>query len=88
LALKATSTTISFSKPFEVFGVDGTHPPGEYGVEIEDEEIDGLSLSAWRRTATYLRLPSLSSPQRFSELVPVQQGDLDVALRKDRGEPD
>jgi hypothetical protein len=88
LALKATSTTISFSKPFEVFGVDGIHPPGEYSVEIEGEEIDGLSLSAWRRTATYLRLPSLSSPQNVSELVPVQQADLEAALRKDRGEAD
>jgi hypothetical protein len=88
LASKATSTTVSFSKPFEVVGVDGIHPPGEYGVEIEDEDIDGLSLRAWRRTATYLRLPSLSSPQQVSELVPVQHGDLEAALRRDRGEPD
>lgn len=84
MTLKTTRTTLTFAAPFTIRGADGVQPAGDYDVLTEDELIDGVSCIAYRRVATILCLPSLSSPQTNSQLVPVTQTDLDVAVMKDR----
>lgn len=84
MTTRTTRTTLSFAAPFKLRGVDGVQPAGDYVVVADDELIDSVSRIAYRRVATMLCLPSLASPQSFSQLVAVTQTDLDVAILKDR----
>ena len=38
-------------------GVEGIVPAGTYRVDTEEEQIDGLSFLAYRRLATFIRIP-------------------------------
>jgi hypothetical protein len=46
-------------------------PAGTYRVVTEEEEIDGLSFVAFRRTATLLHLPALSMASATQQVVNV-----------------
>lgn len=81
---RTTRTTLTFAEPFTLRGVDGVQPAGEYVVILDDELIDSMSVVAYRRVATTLCLPSLTTPQTFTQLIAVSQTDLDVAVLKDR----
>src|ERR1700704_1445409 len=59
--LRTTETTITFRRPFTLSALDKSQPAGTYRVVTEEEEIDGLSFVAFRRTATLLHLPALST---------------------------
>ena len=59
--MRTTETTITFRCPFTLSALDKVEPAGTYRVVTEEEEIDGLSLVAFRRRATLLHLPALST---------------------------
>jgi hypothetical protein len=84
MTTRTTRTTLSFAEPFQLRGVDGLQPAGDYVVIVDDELIDSVSVVAYRRVATTLCLPSITTPQTFTQLVAVSQTDLDVAVLKDR----
>lgn len=84
MTTRTTRTTHSFFEPFKIRGVDGIQPAGDYVVLADDEVIEGISHTAYRRIATLLCVPSLSSPQGNSQFIPITQTDLDVAVMKDR----
>jgi hypothetical protein len=86
MTTRTTRTTVSFTAPFKLRGIDEVQPAGEYRLLIEEEAIDVLSRLAYRRVATFLSLPSISAPQGLVQLVPVEQRDLDAALAKDRNQ--
>jgi len=50
--VRTTETTITFRRPFTLSALDKAQPAGTYRVVTEEEEIDGLSLVAFRRRAT------------------------------------
>ncbi len=84
MTTRTTRSTLSFTEPFKLRGVDGVQPAGDYVVIVDDELIDSVSVVAYRRVATILCLPSITTPQTFTQLVAVSQTDLDVAVLKDR----
>ena len=43
--------------PFALKGLESAVPPGTYRIDIEEEQIDGLSFPAYRRLATFIRVP-------------------------------
>jgi len=55
--VRTTESTITFRRPFTLSALDKAQPAGTYRVVTEEEEIDGLSFVAFRRTATLLHLP-------------------------------
>ena len=83
MTLRTTRAVASFKEPFALRAVEGMQPPGDYNVFIEDELIQGLSHPAYRRVATILEMPSVSSPQDKARLVSISETDLAVALMKD-----
>ena len=83
MTIRTTRAVASFKEPFTLRAVEGTQPPGDYNVYIEDELIQGLSHAAYRRVATILQTPSISSPQDEARLVSVSETDLEAALMKD-----
>jgi hypothetical protein len=84
MSMRTTRTTLSFAEPFKIRGVDGVLPAGDYVVLVDEELIEGISHTAYRRVGTVLCLPSISEPQHTSQLVPVSQTDLDIATLRDR----
>jgi hypothetical protein len=83
LTLKTTRTVATFNEPFSLRNLEGIQPAGKYAVFVEDELITGLSRTAWRRVATILQTPSISSSQENARLIVVSQTELDAAVMKD-----
>ena len=77
-------TTVRFTAPFSLSGVDEIQPPGDYAIAEDEELIDGLSWLAYRRVATFIHLPAISSTDRLrSQLVGIDHSELEDALRED-----
>ena len=77
-------TTVTFTAPFSLTGVDEIQPPGDYAIAEDEELIDGLSWLAYRRVATFIHLPAISSIDRLrSQLVGIDHSELEGALHED-----
>ena len=70
-SMRTTETTITFRHPFVLTALDAPQPAGAYRLVIEEEEIPGLSFVAFRRTATLLHLPALSTTGGTHQVVQV-----------------
>ena len=69
--MRTTETTITFRCPFTLSALDKVEPAGTYRVVTEEEEIGGLSFVAFRRRATLLHLPALSTASATQQVVNV-----------------
>jgi hypothetical protein len=85
--MNSPTARVTFQHSFTLKGVEGTVPPGTYRLETEEEEIDGLSFVARRRTATLLWLPLAGHGTRSSQRFRVEPKDLQEALRRDSVAP-
>lgn len=81
--MKSTTVPVTFQHSFTLKGVEGTVPPGTYRLETEEEEIDGLSFVARRRTATFLWLPLAGRGAGSSQGFRVDPKELQEARRRD-----
>lgn len=80
--MRTSRQTVTFKRPFSLRGVGRQLPPGTYAVDTDEELLDGLSFSAYRRRATTIFLPT--QPGAGSgELVEINSGELAAALKKD-----
>lgn len=79
---RTTRTNVTFLRPFSMRGVDGVRPAGTYLVESDEELIMGMTFNAYRRTATFLFVPSASG-SIASEVFSVDPADLEAALAQD-----
>ncbi len=80
MALRTTPSSVSFSRPFELKGVDGPLPAGSYEVETEEEIIETLHRTVYVRVATLLIIRSTG----MTRTVTVDPSDLETALERDR----
>jgi hypothetical protein len=84
MTTRTKHTTVTFTAPFSLSGVDEIHPPGDYAIAEDEELIDGLSWLAYRRVATFIHLPAICSTDRLkSQLVNIDHSELEGALRED-----
>jgi hypothetical protein len=67
--MRTTETTVTFRRPFTLSALDKAQPAGTYRVVAEEEEIEGLSFVAFRRTATLLHLPALPATGAAHQVV-------------------
>jgi hypothetical protein len=74
---------LTFRQPFALSGVSGAVPPGTYRVDIEEEPIDGLSFLAYRRLATFIRLPLPGAGSGSTQSILVDPKELDAAQERD-----
>jgi hypothetical protein len=79
---RLNKTSGTFAHPLRLRGAEETFPPGTYAVETTEEQLDGLTRVAYRRTQTTIELPSgrFSNARQFLEIDPA---DLDAALAAD-----
>ena len=81
--MRSTTMEITFRHSFALKGHASTVPPGTYRVDIEEEPIDGLSFLAYRRLATFIRLPVPGHGAGSSQVVLVDPKELEQALARD-----
>jgi hypothetical protein len=79
-----TSKTVTFTRPFVLTGFEQIEPAGSYLVETEEEQLDGISQSAWRRMATVMHI----THDGVTQYVKIDTADLDKALSRDGAQKD
>jgi hypothetical protein len=80
--IRTTRQSVTFRHPFMVSGIDSYQPAGTYTVETDEELIEGLSFSAYRRTSTRISLPPTPSRPGITETVTIDPDEIDAALKE------
>ncbi|MFV1599880.1 MULTISPECIES: hypothetical protein [unclassified Phaeobacter] len=83
MAWRSIRSTVTFPQPFTLPGYPDELPSGEYEVLVEEELIEGLSFTAYRRTAIYLTIHGKGRLPGRTELRPITWTDLEAALGQD-----
>lgn len=83
MATRSTETKITFMYPFRLASFGGLRPAGTYIVVVDEELIEGLSFSAFRRTATTLYTPDISSKTGILQAYPTSEVEINAALESD-----
>jgi hypothetical protein len=78
---RTTTRAVVFARPFTLSALDLALPPGTYLVETEEELLQALSFPAYRRTATWLRIPQAGGA--LDRLVNIDPDELEAALAGD-----
>jgi hypothetical protein len=83
MSTRTTVTTVTFQRSFTLAALEGTQPAGTYRLVTEEEQIPGLSFTAFRRTETLLYLPADPVPGGTRQVVSVSTEELAEALATD-----
>ncbi|MDW6026660.1 hypothetical protein SAZ10_33370 [Mesorhizobium sp. BAC0120] len=81
---RTTQKIVRFQSAFSLPGFDAPQPPGEYLVDHDEEPIEIASHLAWRRVATFIHLPAISTVCPTQQMVPIDPAFLDAALEQDQ----
>lgn len=84
--IRTTSKSVTFSRPFTVSGIEGTQSAGTYLVEFDEELIEGLSFSAYRRLSTRIHLPPGPSRPGITEIAQIEPDQVEAALAEHSNE--
>ena len=83
MSSRTTTSHVTFLHPFVMGGYPDELPAGTYEVTAEDEILQSLSFSAYRRTATHLLIRRTKGIAR-TEMRPIDHRDLELALAQDQ----
>lgn len=82
---RTTIEVVAFHHPFLVSSRSGPLPAGQYRVETEEEMLEGLSFSAWRRVSMTIARHGLASG-RLVQAMAITPAEFAAALAA-TGEP-
>ena len=88
MTIRTTYRTLSFAHPFQLRDMDGPSPAGAYVVETDEELVQDLSFTAYRRIATRLLLPGGPRSSVLGETIEVDPLELDAAQARDAALPE
>ncbi len=83
MAIRTSSGSVTFARPFLLSTLDGVQPPGTYRVDTDEELLSDLSFPAYRRIAAWLWLALPSGGPGSAQMVPVDPLELETALRRE-----
>ena len=84
MSSRTIETTVTFTHPFSLKGLDGPQPPGTYAVRADEELIEGMSFPAYRRTATAMSIPVPNAGPGSFQVIATDPQELEAALAADR----
>ncbi|MBR0706287.1 MULTISPECIES: hypothetical protein [Bradyrhizobium] len=58
MTIRSRRETVTFRHPFRIRGIERLLPAGAYEVITDEETIEGLTFSAFRRIATMIMVPA------------------------------
>jgi hypothetical protein len=56
MTTRVTTRTVTFQRPFVLEDFPVLAPAGDYVIDTEEEEIDSMLTSSWRRVSTTMRV--------------------------------
>ena len=71
---------MTFAQPFLLRAIEAVMPSGTYKIDSEEELIEGLSFLAYRRTATWIHLPSVGTKSGSSQMILVHPSELETGV--------
>ncbi|WP_308910474.1 hypothetical protein [Pseudokordiimonas caeni] len=77
--MRTVKSTMTFTRPFELEGFDETLPPGTYGLEADEDILEGMFLPDCLRTTITLQLLPKAEHPGLSQRLTVPWEELDVA---------
>lgn len=80
---RSRAIVVTFRHPFTIGDMATLLPPGDYVIEIDEEQIPGLSFVAYRRVRTTIALPLTTGPMAGRQVTDIAAGDLEAALASD-----
>lgn len=80
---RTTETEITFNNPFRLETLSEPLEAGTYRLVVDEELIEGLSFTAYRRVATHLEIPALSVAMAIRQFLQVSPAEIDEALARD-----
>lgn len=87
MSTRTTQTIVHFSSAFLLPAFEALQPAGDYRVDHDEEAIDGVSYTAWRRTGTFIHLPAIGVQGPMHQMIPIDPADLEAARRWDISQP-
>jgi hypothetical protein len=85
---RMTLFDVIFARPVTRSGIEGTRSAGTYAIEIQEEQLQGLSFLACRRLRTAILIPPEHGSMVVAQSVLIDQSELDAAIRKANAEPE
>lgn len=64
-------------------GLDEAQPAGSYTVETDEEQLPALLHTGYRRTMTWLILPSHAVKTGATQIISIDPAELEAALARD-----
>lgn len=83
MTMRTSSNIVTFLHPFKLSGADDVQPAGRYVVETDEELLQPLSRSAYRRLSTLIRLPGRSGSTERARIVDIDPTELAAVLVSD-----
>ena len=83
MTARTSHSTVTFTRPFFLSGIGEVQPAGSYRVETDEEEIPGLSFSAYRRVATMMILPARPGTGVGEQIATIDPLELQAAQERD-----
>lgn len=83
MTIRTTKKTVTFARPFTLSPLDEVLKPGDYDVEIDEEQLEGLSFPAYRRILALVHLPVQIGHPGLSRTLSIDPNELDAALERD-----
>lgn len=85
---RTTKTEITFTHPFHLKSLSEPLEAGTYRLVVDEELIEGLSFTAYRRVAIHLELPAISVAMTRRQFLQVSSAEIDEALARDAANMD
>ncbi|MFC1673080.1 hypothetical protein ACFL12_02895 [Pseudomonadota bacterium] len=83
MTARTNTKTVTFTEPFNLRGIEGELPAGDYTVETQEELIEGLSFPVYRRVLTQIHLGTVKGHPGWSQTFEIHPQDLNGALALD-----
>jgi hypothetical protein len=80
---RTRETEITFVHPFELSSLMVPLEAGTYRLIVDEEEIEGLSFSAFRRTSMHIEIPAIAASIGTRQRLRVSSEEIEAALAKD-----
>ena len=87
MTTRSRRETVHFKHPFRIKGIDRQLAPGAYEVITDEEMIEGISFPSFRRVATMIMVPGMTSQRSVTEMISISSVDLADAQRIDASIP-
>ena len=87
MTIRTRRETVRFERSFSLKDLDRNLPAGIYEVITDEEMIEGLSFSCFRRVATMIMVPGASLNISSMEMISISSVDLSDAQRDDASAP-